>query len=71
VVAAVAAKTGRPAAGMTARACWRLVARLGGHQGRNGDGDPGWQTLWRGWLYVQTLLEGLHLARDLPDERCG
>jgi hypothetical protein len=71
VVAVVAAKTGQPAAGMTARTCWRLVARLGGHQGRTHDGEPGWQTVWRGWRYVHTLLEGAHLARDLLDEQCG
>jgi hypothetical protein len=71
VVAVVAAKTGQPAAGMTVRTVWRSIARLGGHQGRTHDGEPGWQTLWRGWLYVQTLLEGVHLARDLLDDRCG
>jgi hypothetical protein len=71
VVAIVAAKTRQPAAGMTVRTCWRLIARLGGHQGRRHDGEPGWQTLWSGWLYVQTLLEGARLARDLVEPRCG
>jgi hypothetical protein len=71
VVAIVAAKTGQPATGMTVRTCWRLIARLGGHQGRRRDGDPGWQTLWTGWLYVQTLLEGVHLAYRLGEPRCG
>jgi hypothetical protein len=71
VAAVVAAAARAPAAGMTAGACWRLVARLGGHQGRARDGEPGWQTLWRGWLYVQTLLEGVHLALHLPDDGCG
>lgn len=28
---------------------WKNVARLGGFLGRNSDGLPGWQTLWRGW----------------------
>ena len=36
--------------------------------GRKGDGEPGWKTLWRGWLYVQTLLEGVHLASQLSLE---
>lgn len=67
VVAVVAAKTGAPAAGMSVGACWRLVARLGGHQGRARDGPPGWQTLWRGWQKVQALVDGVHLARSLPD----
>ena len=41
VVAVAAAKTGQPAAGMTARTCRRLIARLGGRQGRRGGGEPG------------------------------
>jgi hypothetical protein len=44
---------------------WRHVARFGGYLGRRGDGPPGWKTLWRGWLYVQTLIEGVHLAACL------
>ena len=70
-VAVVAATTRRPAAGMILAVFWALVARLGGHQGRRGDGPPGWQTLWRGWLHVQTLLDGVHLAQTLPALRCG
>ena len=70
-VAVVAARTGTPAAGMTADTLWRLVARLGGHQGRKRDGPPGWRTLWHGWFYLQTLLEGVHLAPSLPPQRCG
>jgi hypothetical protein len=31
---------------------WRKVARVGGFIGRKSDGDPGWQTLWKGWLRV-------------------
>lgn len=38
---------------------WRAVARLGGFIGRNSDGQPGWQTLWRGWLRLQDLAWGL------------
>lgn len=36
----------------TVRDFWRGVAHLGGFIGRKGDGEPGWQTLWRGWLRV-------------------
>lgn len=36
--------------------CWAL-ARLGGHQNRVGDGPPGWQTLWRGQMKLQTMLQ--------------
>lgn len=67
VIAAVAAKTGQPATGMTVHTCWRLIARLGGHQGRRGDGEPGWETLWKGWRVVDLLVEGVHLAASLPD----
>ena len=71
-IAVVAAKTGQPAAGMTARTCWRLIARLGGHQGRRGDGEPGWETLWKGWRVVSLLVEGMHLGRLLARPlRCG
>jgi hypothetical protein len=66
-VAVVAAATRRPAAEMTLSVFWALVARLGGHQGRRGDGPPGWQTLWRDWLKLETLLAGVQLAQSLPD----
>lgn len=29
---------------------WRSVAKLGGFLGRRSDGEPGWQTLWGGWI---------------------
>lgn len=40
---------------------WRRVARLGGHQGRRGDGAPGWQTIWKGWRHLSELTEGARL----------
>lgn len=33
----------------TLREAVRLVAMLGGFQGRKGDGDPGVKTIWQGW----------------------
>ncbi len=51
-----------PAAQLTTQQCWHTMARQGGYLGRTGDGPPGWKTLWLGWFYVQSLLEGLHLA---------
>jgi len=62
VVQVVAAKAEVPAAQLTTQECWHTIARFGGYLGRKGDGPPGWKTLWRGWLYIQTLLEGVHLA---------
>jgi hypothetical protein len=41
------------------------IGRLGGHLNRKSDGLPGWITLWRGWLVLQTLVEGVLLARKL------
>jgi hypothetical protein len=55
-----------PVEELTLGSFWRTVARQGGHQGRKGDGPPGWKTLWRGWLDIQLLLEGVHLASRLP-----
>ncbi|MFP5501956.1 MAG: IS4 family transposase, partial [Candidatus Sericytochromatia bacterium] len=34
------------------------VGRLGGHMNRKADGSPGWLTLWRGMLELQTLVAG-------------
>jgi hypothetical protein len=34
------------------------LARMGGHQNRKRDGMPGWQTLWKGMLHLQAMLEG-------------
>ena len=44
---------------------WRGVAQLGGFLGRKGDGEPGWQSLWRGWQELQLLLQGAELAHAL------
>src|SRR3989440_507674 len=54
-----------PAAALTAQQCWYAIARCGGYLRRRNSGPPGWKTLWKGWFYVQTLLEGVHLATRL------
>jgi len=41
------------------------IGRLGGHLNRKRDGLPGWITLWRGWDVLQTLVEGVLIARKL------
>lgn len=38
------------------------VARLGGHQNRKCDGPPGWITLWRGWMKLQSMVDGYRVA---------
>ena len=65
LLAVVAAQTGQSPARMTTGAFWKAVAQLGGYLARRGDGPPGWKTLWKGWLRIQTLLEGVHLAAHL------
>jgi hypothetical protein len=55
-----------PVEALTLGVFWRTVAQQGGYQGRKRDGPPGWKTLWRGWLDIQLLLEGIHLAARLP-----
>lgn len=34
----------------------RMLARLGGHLGRKGDGPPGVKTLWRGWQQLSPMV---------------
>ena len=66
LVQVVAALAQVPATQLTAQQCWYTIARYGGYLGRKGDGPPGWKTLWKGWFYMQALLEGVHVAARLP-----
>jgi hypothetical protein len=65
LLAVVAAQVGQAPAGMTTEAFWKAVAQMGGYLARHGDGPAGWKTRRFGWLRVQTLLEGVHLASHL------
>jgi Transposase DNA-binding/Transposase DDE domain len=69
-VATVVQLRGGSVNSMTADQFWRAVAGLGGFLGRKGDGHPGWQTLWRGWLRLQDLCWGLHQIA-VPSDKCG
>ena len=51
----------------TVREFFRGLASLGGFLGRKGDGEPGWQTIWRG---LETLLLCLRGAEALG-KNCG
>jgi len=51
---------------VTAKQLWHAIARLGGYLDRTCDGPPGWQTLWKGWMRVMNVLEGVHLATQFP-----
>jgi len=51
---------------LTANDLWRTIASFGGYLNRKSDGPPGWQTLWKGWFYIQTILQGVRLAVRCP-----
>ncbi len=65
MLAVLAQRCGQLPATMTLGTFWTEVARLGGYLARSHDGPPGWRTIWKGWLSLQTLLEGAHLALHL------
>jgi hypothetical protein len=67
IVKLLAAKFKRSPESMTLRTFWRSVAQLGGYLGRRSDGEPGWKTLWQGWLQLEALAEGVRLAATLAD----
>lgn len=43
-----------------------LLGRMGGHQGLKHKGLPGWQTLWKGYSFFQSLLIGFNYANNDP-----
>lgn len=53
------------------RAFYMHVARLGGHQNRKCDGFPGWITLWRGWMKLQSMVDGYRAMLRKTTARCG
>jgi len=65
LLAVVAQRSGHSPATMTVGTFWTEVARLGGYLARSHDGPPGWRTIWKGWLSLQTFLEGVHFAFHL------
>jgi hypothetical protein len=52
----------------TARELMRVLANLGGFVNRNGDPDPGWRTLWRGFERLKTAAMGydIHVRATQP-----
>jgi hypothetical protein len=44
------------------------LARLGGHQNRKNDKQPGWLVLWRGWTTLQAMVDG---AAAIRRKKCG
>jgi hypothetical protein len=51
----------------TVREFYHAVARLGGWLGRKHDGQPGWQTLWRGFDKLILMLRGT----EAHGQKCG
>jgi hypothetical protein len=60
---------GPPRQGWTNREMIRAIARLGGFLARKHDGEPGWQTIWRGWFVLTQRVEGYLIARG--EQTCG
>jgi transposase-like protein/transposase Tn5 family protein len=65
-VVAKAARARQPIT--TVRQFVDAVARLGGYLGRNGDGPPGWQSLWRGYQRLADILLGVEMATPADPE---
>lgn len=63
----LAAKTDRVLT--TAQEVALALGRLGGHLNRKSDGLPGWITLWRGYVVLQSLVDGVRLAHKLKKTR--
>jgi hypothetical protein len=45
------------------------LARLGGHQNRKCDKQPGWLVLWRGWTTLQAMVDGAEAMKLI--NKCG
>ena len=50
----------------TVRDFYRQLATLGGFLARQGDGEPGWLTLWRGFDKLATVMQYAE-----PEKKCG
>lgn len=51
--------------GLTVYSFFREIAKLGGFLARKHDGEPGWETTWRGYSYLHSLLEGMQLVSEV------
>lgn len=69
VISVVTKLDGRTGATLTAHDVWRTLASFGGYLNRKSD-PPGWQTFWKGWVSIQTVLQGLLLAMRFPPQGC-
>ncbi|MCP5420153.1 MAG: hypothetical protein H6969_06625 [Gammaproteobacteria bacterium] len=58
-------KQSPPTAPPSLREIVRLLAQLGGFLGRKGDGEPGPETLWRGFKVLQQSMRALEIMAAL------
>jgi hypothetical protein len=54
---------------MTVQEYFLALARLGGHMNRKRDGAPGWLVLWRGWMKLQAMVDGVEAERRRQKRR--
>lgn len=54
-----------PAKGPSLHWAYLKLGNLGGWNDSKGTGIIGWQRLWEGWIKLQVLLEGYHLAQSI------
>lgn len=47
---------------LTVYGFFREMAKLGGFLGRKHDGEPGWQTIWRGYNKLQSVVQAIELV---------
>jgi len=57
-------KTLPPREPPTVREAVRMIGRLGGHLGRQCDGEPGPTVLWRGWMRLYEDVEILRACKQ-------
>ncbi|MDA0835844.1 MAG: IS4 family transposase [Planctomycetota bacterium] len=57
-------------ASLTVYQFFRELAKLGGFLARKHDGEPGWQTIWRGHQKIHAVLFGMELERK-RNKNCG
>jgi hypothetical protein len=50
---------------------FRELAKLGGFLGRKHDGEPGWQTIWRGFEKLQTTIKILQASGRMDRQNRG
>jgi len=53
---------------LTVHEFFYALARLGGHQNRSSDHQPGWIVIWRGWAKLQNMIHGYEAALH---QECG